>query len=123
MKSQPKRPETAEESKEFLEHVYQALVRDGSIVPTTIEEVRAAEALLAKSSTDLPPELETADEALARAKGVSTSSRDNVVPLPPNQFAEVKYELARAARKGEAIPPSVESKMRENRMRMRSSRG
>ena len=91
---------------DFDEKLFQSMLRNGAAFPTTPEEVR--------------------DASIVCKKILSGEDRasDNVVPMPPNEFAEVKQELARAARNGkEALSSKVEERMRMNRARAKCSNG
>jgi hypothetical protein len=64
---------------------------------------------------ELPASLREASDVLGRIKTNPKIRSDKIVSLPQNQFSETGQELARAARKGGAIPARVEEKMRHNR--------
>ena len=119
------KPERKPVSDETLdEQILQSMLRNGSAFPMTKEEVKSAKASLIRGASPIPAHLRDASEVLRRIQGGGIASGNNVVQLPPNAFAEVKHELARAARHGKAaISGAVDERMRENRERMRQSHG
>ena len=91
--------------------VFEALRREGWILPETEEEVRRAEADLKSAPIVLPPELTDPVNALKRM-GRPSGFKSLPSPAEDNQ---IESDLARAAREGGTIPPDVEEKMRKDR--------
>jgi hypothetical protein len=109
---------------DFDEKLFQSMLRNGAAFPTTPEEVRDAKARLLPNRHPLPERLRDASIVCKKILSGEDRASDNVVPMPPNEFAEVKQELARAARNGkEALSSKVEERMRMNRARAKCSNG
>jgi len=104
------------------EQIIESMLRNGAAFPMTKEEVKAAKPRLLRSVGCLPKHMSDATEVCRRILQSETARTDNVVPLPPNEFAAVKCELARAARNGKAaISATVEERMRANRAKAKRS--
>ena len=89
--------------------LYQALLKDGRVIPHTPEEVALVNELLAGQVVELPPEL-LDPEAVLRG---SITPRSLPISLPFNP--EAVHQLASAARNGSEIPPEVRQRMEADR--------
>ncbi len=91
------------------QYLFSALKRNGLIVPKKEEDVEAFEEMI--SSLDIPPipghlndPLDFIDQAYTRPRKVLSK-----------HMTQESLNLARAAREGKMIPPSVLQKMRKDR--------
>lgn len=109
---------------DFDEEVYRSMLRSGAAFPTTPEEVRIAKARLVQNRHVLPAHLRDAAKVCESLLSDVDTTSDNLVQMPLNEFAEVKEELARAARNGkETLSSRVEERMRSNRAKSKASNG
>ena len=103
--------------KNLEESIYEAMRRNGQVVPQAVEDVLRAEAEGAGTGEcgDLPAELQDPYTVLRR------SSEKKILEFQPNERgvdAETQKEVARAARAaraGKEIPAEVEERMRRDR--------
>lgn len=89
--------------------LYQALLRDGRVIPRTPEEAALVGELMAGQTVELPPELLDPEAVL---RGTMTPRS---LPAPPPVNPETVTQLACAARNGGDIPPPVRRQMEEDR--------
>lgn len=109
---------------QFDEKIFRSMLRNGAAFPTTPDEVREAKTRARSKRQPLPERLRDAREVCAKILSGENHAVDNIVPMPPNEFAEVKHELARAARNGkEALSAKIEERMRLNRSRTKIPNG
>ena len=100
----------AEQNEQLNRLVFQALERDGSLIPTTPQAVARAEAELDDEDIELPASLADFDSALHLA------SQKHLMDCTPLQIPTGTEEnLARAAREGGNVSPEVEAQMRADR--------
>ena len=100
------------EEEEFTKLFYRALKDKGLGIPTTIEEVEAAEKEGVEIDfEDLPTRLRDAAEILRQRKTFTLKFKD----LKPEGESFQNLELARAARLGREIPKDIEDKMKKDR--------
>lgn len=99
------------EEKEFAELFYWALKDEGFGIPTTIEEVEAAEREGVEIDfKDLPTRLQDAAEILRQRKAFTVKFKN----LTADKSCEPR-QLARAARLGREIPADIEDRMRKDK--------
>ncbi len=101
------------EEKEFLELFYRALKDEGLGIPSTIEEVEAAEGEGVEIDfKDLPTRLQDAAEVLRQRKTFNHKFRN----LELEDETCQNRQFARAARLGGEIPNEVEERMRRDKL-------
>lgn len=96
--------------------LFDAMQRAGWLVPETVGEVARAEAEIDESSIDRPTSFEEPLELLSR--GIRLNYVNSISPA---EDARVTENLARAAREGSAISPTVEQRMKSDRDSAQSS--
>lgn len=100
----PKRREVSD--REML----QAMRKEHWLVPETVDEVTRAEAEIDESSIERPTSFDEPLELLSR--GIRLNYVNSISPAEDEQVTE---NLARAAREGSAISPTVEQRMKSDR--------
>lgn len=99
------------EEKEFAELFYRALKDEGLGIPSTIEEVEAAEREGVEIDfKDLPTRLQDAAEILRQRKVFTLKFKN----LTPEESCEPR-QFARAARLGSEIPKDIEDRMKKDK--------
>ena len=97
-------------------HVHEALKAMGWLTPESEAEVQSAEAEVSPEVVPLPAILRDADAVLdRRAGGSAAGSGSGGKPRAFPFSADADEHLARAARAGSPIPPSIEEQMRRDR--------
>lgn len=100
------------EEEEFAELFYRALKDEGLGIPTTIEEVEAAEREGVEIDfKDLPTRLQDAAEVLRQRKPFTLRFKKH----NPEEESCENRQLARAARLGSEIPKDIEDRMRKDK--------
>ena len=112
-KRSQRREEREERELAALEaRVHEALRADGLMVPRTEDEVRRAEAELARDPVELPEALKEPPEIGAPADAGGGHALE---PTRLRGPARIYDDMARAAREGRSIPAEIEEVLRRDR--------
>jgi hypothetical protein len=110
--------ETHNNEKEIDAALEQTLMDTGAILPTNEEAVKAVEKRQAEDDEETPFEV-SFEEVMERIEGGQPAASKIVEFKPPIPQPALEG-LARAARKGEELPPEVQAKMEADRKRTES---
>lgn len=100
--------------KNLEESIYEAMRRNGLVVPQTVEDVLRAEAEGAGRGEcgDLPAELQDPYSVLHHSHERRTLE---FRPIDRSEDSETEHEMARAARAGKEISAEIEERMKQDR--------